>query len=135
MSGLIHLPVTILFNTLFHCGDHARKFLDYVFRTLYELRARADQAVTAASRRIVYRTRNGEFRYEFYDVAADPLERSDLYPSQAEELEGLRGLIELYEERARRTRARLDRGAATEPRTLLLDPRQEAKLRALGYLE
>ncbi|NIV76473.1 MAG: hypothetical protein GWN37_17080, partial [Gammaproteobacteria bacterium] len=31
-----------------------------------------------------YRTENGGLRYEYYDVAADPLERVDLYPSHAQ---------------------------------------------------
>jgi hypothetical protein len=44
-------------------------------------------------------------------------------------------LIDLYEERARETRTRLDLGAPTQPQRVLLDPRQEQKLRALGYLE
>jgi arylsulfatase A-like enzyme len=92
--------------------------------------------VRVGDRKLVrYRTADGGFRYEYYDVAADPLERSDLYPSRAEEVQGLRGLIELYEERDRETRARLDRGARTQPQGVLLDPRQAAKLRALGYLE
>ena len=92
--------------------------------------------VRVGSRKLVrYRTADGEFRYEYYDVAADPLERSDLYPSRAEELRGLRGLIDLYDERGRETRARLDLGAPTQPQRVLLDPRQEAKLRALGYLD
>ena len=92
--------------------------------------------VRVGDRKLVrYRTADGGFRYEYYDVAADPLERNDLYPSRAEEARGLRGLIELYEERGRETRARLDLGAPTQPQRVLLDPRQEAKLRALGYLE
>jgi hypothetical protein len=92
--------------------------------------------VRVGDRKLVrYRTEDGGFRYEYYDVAADPLERSDLYPSRAEEVQRLRGLIDLYEERDRETRARLDGGAPTQPRGVLLDPRQEEKLRALGYLE
>ena len=82
-----------------------------------------------------YRTADGEFRYEYYDVATDPLERNDLHPSREEEVQALRGLIELYEERGHETRARLESGAPTQPQRVLLDPRQEEKLRALGYLE
>jgi len=92
--------------------------------------------VRVGSRKLVrYRTADGGFRFEYYDVAADPLERSNLYAPRAEELRGLRGLIDLYEERGRETRARLDLGAQTQPQRVLLDPAQEAKLRALGYLE
>jgi hypothetical protein len=92
--------------------------------------------VRVGSRKLVrYRTADGEFRFEYYDVAADPLERSDLYAERAEELRGLRGLIDLYEERGSAARARLDLGAPTQPQRVLLDPRQEQKLRALGYLE
>jgi arylsulfatase A-like enzyme len=82
-----------------------------------------------------YRTADGGFRYEYYDLAADPLERSDLYPSREEEARGLRELIDLYDERGQHTRSQLDHGMQTQPRAMLLDPRQEAKLRALGYLE
>ena len=82
-----------------------------------------------------YRTADGGFRYEYYDLAADPLERSDLYPSREKETRGLRELIELYEERGHDTRTQLDRGVPTQPQAVLLDPRQEAKLRALGYLD
>ena len=82
-----------------------------------------------------YRTRLGDEVYEYYDVADDPLERENLYPTRSEEAHDLAALVDGYEETSRRHRERIDRGAAPDPEPVLLDPRREEKLRALGYLE
>jgi arylsulfatase A-like enzyme len=82
-----------------------------------------------------YRTENGGLRYEYYDVAADPLERVDLYPSRAEESRDLWKLLETHEQRGRELRARIDRDAPADKQRVLLDPQQEEKLRALGYIQ
>jgi arylsulfatase A-like enzyme len=81
-----------------------------------------------------YRTQDGGFRYEYYDVAADPREEFDLYPSRAEEARDLRGLLEGYAQRGRASGTRIDREAPADTPPLILDPEQEKKLRALGYL-
>jgi arylsulfatase A-like enzyme len=83
-----------------------------------------------------YRTREGGFRYEYYDLSADPLERNDLYPERPEEARDLLELLESYEERGRELRRRIDAGESNRTEDpVLLDPREEEKLRALGYLE
>jgi arylsulfatase A-like enzyme len=82
-----------------------------------------------------YRTEHGGFRYEYYDVAADPLEAVDLYPSRAEEARDLWKLLETHEQRGRELRARIDRDAPAGTQRVILDPKQEEKLRALGYLQ
>jgi arylsulfatase A-like enzyme len=82
-----------------------------------------------------YRTDDGGFRYEYYDLGADPVERRDLYGSRAGEAADLRALVDGYEERSLAQRRRLGRGEAARPERVFLDPRQEDKLRALGYLE
>jgi arylsulfatase A-like enzyme len=81
-----------------------------------------------------YRTRSGGFRYEYYDVAADPLEKVDLYPSRAEEANDLWKLLETHEQRGREIRARIDGGAPADTQRVILDPKQEEKLRELGYI-
>jgi hypothetical protein len=92
--------------------------------------------VRVGDRKLVrYRTENGGFHYEYYDLAADPLEAVDLYPSRAEEASDLWKLLETHEQRDRELRARIDRDAPTGTQRVLLDPRQEEKLRALGYIQ
>lgn len=73
------------------------------------------------------------FRYELYDVRADPAEESDLYsrnPSQAAEL---RGILEQYAERTAALHEAL--GEMESKRVPELDPVLEDKLRALGYID
>jgi arylsulfatase A-like enzyme len=82
-----------------------------------------------------YRRENGGFRYEYYDVAADPSEAVDLYPSRAEEARDLWKLLETHEQRGRELRARIDRDAPAGTQQVILDPKQEEKLRALGYIQ
>ena len=81
-----------------------------------------------------YRDGDGGHRYEYYDLARDPGERENLYPERAEEARDLVELLESYEARGRDLRARLDGGEGADEQGVELDPRQEEKLRALGYL-
>ena len=82
-----------------------------------------------------YRTKNGGFRYEYYDLAADPREAVDLYPAHAAEARDLSKLLEAHEKQGRELRARIDREAPAGTQRLILDPKQEEKLRALGYIQ
>jgi len=80
----------------------------------------------------------GGFRYELYDVSADPKEQHDLYPSEAETAAGLRAVLDAYESTGRAHRERIDStvgGGGAPQESAPLDPGQEEKLRALGYLE
>jgi hypothetical protein len=82
----------------------------------------------------------GGFRYELYDLAIDPGERHDLLPGDPGAAADLRPLLDGYEAAGVAQRARVEAatsvgagGAALEAAPL--DPQQEQKLRALGYLE
>jgi arylsulfatase A-like enzyme len=91
----------------------------------------------------------GGFRYELYDLAADPGERNDLYPSEPDAATGLRALLDGYEAASAAHRAGIDAatgaaaggspgtgsGTPAPDEVVPLDPAQEEKLRALGYLE
>jgi arylsulfatase A-like enzyme len=81
----------------------------------------------------------GGFRYELYDVARDPGERRDLWADEADSAADLRALLDGYEAAGRDRRERIDAsagaGAAPGVEVAPLDPEQEQKLRALGYLE
>ena len=81
-----------------------------------------------------YRDGEGRHRYEYYDLATDPAEREDLYPTRSDEARDLFELLESYEARGRDLRARIDGGQDPSGQAVELDPRQEEKLRALGYL-
>jgi arylsulfatase A-like enzyme len=82
---------------------------------------------------------SGGFRYELYDVASDPGERRDLLPEDPGAATDLRPLLDGYEAASAAHRARVDAatrgGAAPAAAGVPLDPQQEQKLRALGYLE
>lgn len=85
-----------------------------------------------------YRTTSG-FRYEFYDLTSDPNERINLYKEKPQTLSELKGLLDGYEETCRASQIALrlknkneDPNSGEKAR---LDPEQEEKLRALGYLE
>jgi arylsulfatase A-like enzyme len=80
----------------------------------------------------------GGFRYELYDVASDPGERRDLHASEAAAAAGLRALLDGYEAAGRAHREEIDASAGVAdapPEAVSLDPAQQEKLRALGYLE
>ncbi|MFP6627482.1 MAG: sulfatase [Myxococcota bacterium] len=73
------------------------------------------------------------YRYELYDLVADPLERNDLYPHDPSAADDLLRILRRYERAVKGRHARLASPATdSEPR---LDPDLEEKLRALGYLE
>ena len=78
----------------------------------------------------------GGIDYELYDVRADPHERKNLFDPDSNASRRLIELVESYDQRGERIRAKLLGGAPAEPpERVFLDPRQEQKLRALGYLE
>jgi len=96
--------------------------------------------VRLGSRKLArYRTPDG-YRYEFYDLRSDPFEQRDLFPDQPQRASDLVGLIEGYEEQSARVRAQVEASqnagpGSNQPQGALLDPEQEKKLRALGYLQ
>lgn len=81
-----------------------------------------------------YPDADGQAHLEYYDLATDPKERHNLYEGRKEEARDLFELLDGYEDAGRALRARLDRGDPPDGQTVELDPRQEEKLRALGYL-
>lgn len=96
-------------------------------------------AVQLGHRKLLrYVTRRG-YRYEYYDIAEDPGETTDLYRADSPEVRELANLIDDYIEAGRALQAKMtSRTSGTgsdEDEALDLDPRQEEKLRALGYLE
>ena len=73
-----------------------------------------------------------------HDLSVDRGEQQDRYASEGEEAADLRRLLDGYEAAGQAHRDRIDASsgnAATPPETVQLDPAQEQKLRALGYLE
>jgi arylsulfatase A-like enzyme len=95
--------------------------------------------VRVGSRKLArYRTEDG-YRFEFYDLESDPLERHNLYATEPEAAADLLALIEDYERRSSEMRSRIDAAAGAEdgaaPRRTFLDPEQEQKLKALGYIQ
>jgi arylsulfatase A-like enzyme len=81
-----------------------------------------------------YPDADGHTHFEYYDLAQDPKERHNLYGGRKDEARDLSELLDGYEDAGRALRARLDRGEPPESQAVELDPRQEEKLRALGYL-
>ena len=80
----------------------------------------------------------GGFRYELYDVSSDPEERHDLLPADPDAAADLRPLVDGYEAQGSAQRARIDAATGVGPapaESVPLEPEQEQKLRALGYLE
>ena len=73
------------------------------------------------------------FRYEFYDLAADPLEQNDLYPGDPAAAADLVAMLERYSRAVEGLHEKLGDPAPGSERPV--DPDLEAKLRALGYLE
>ena len=87
------------------------------------------------SRKLTRHRQGSGHRYEFYDLARDPLEQHDLFPSRGSEAQDLVALVERYqEEREQQRRALLGKEAAASPAPRL-DAEREEKLKALGYIE
>ena len=80
-----------------------------------------------------FRTGDG-FRYELYDLDADPRERSDIHRSRGAEAEGLVALIDGYEQRCLARRSAVLATEAAVPDESL-SPEQLRKLHGLGYVE
>jgi arylsulfatase A-like enzyme len=83
-----------------------------------------------------YRTEKG-FRYEYYDLVRDPEERHDLFAERGHEVADLVARLDGYEHASHALRKRIERevGAGAREPEIRLEPAQEQKLRALGYLE
>jgi arylsulfatase A-like enzyme len=84
-----------------------------------------------------YATGDG-FTFEAFDLARDPGERRNLWRSDRERFAELALRLESYEGAMHAFRERLEGadvgGGASEPKAVGLDPEQEEKLKALGYL-
>jgi arylsulfatase A-like enzyme len=92
-------------------------------------------SVRLGSRKLTRHRQGSGHRYEFYDLARDPLEQHDLFPSRGSEAQDLVALIERYpEEREQERRALLREEAEASPAPQL-DAEREEKLKALGYIE
>lgn len=97
----------------------------------------------AARRGSVKLIRNKEhdgFSFEQYDLSADPKERDNLLAGGAAPDGELHAVLDAHEQRSRVHRERLrttgnQSATPAEPEKRSLDPTQEQKLRALGYLE
>jgi arylsulfatase A-like enzyme len=88
--------------------------------------------------KLIKRKTAAGYRFEQYDLETDPLEKTDLLGSDTAPDPALAAALESYLSRAEATRMQL-RGAAgasggPQNPTRELDPAQEEKLRALGYL-
>jgi len=91
-------------------------------------------SVRVGSRKATRIRGKGGVRYEYYDLSEDPGEQRNLYPERPDEASDLIALLERYEgERRARSRELLGEEAPPSP-SLRLDPENEEKLRALGYL-
>jgi len=88
-----------------------------------------------AMKLVRYTNADGEFIYEFYDVASDPGDEVDLAPGRGDQWKELALLLSQHQEASDRFRTRLEGGGAIESQAAPLDPEHEAKLRALGYIE
>lgn len=83
-----------------------------------------------------YQNKEGAWRSECYDLTKDPGERTDLCATGAEPAD-LGATLDAYRDTATRHRAQLlpsDEAQTAEPSKVPLDPEQEEKLRALGYI-
>ena len=91
-------------------------------------------AVRLGSRKLIRDRLESGPRYRYYDLAADPGERTDLYPGDPGAAADLRALVDGYESAMEERRLGLARGGEAEGDGPL-DPAREEALRALGYLE
>jgi arylsulfatase A-like enzyme len=95
-------------------------------------------AVRRGDRKLVrYRDEAG-FRFEYYDLLADPGENHDLYQARPKDAEDLVDFVTSYEERAHAARE-AQKNSAGQPAAASeepdMDPRAREKLKALGYLQ
>jgi arylsulfatase A-like enzyme len=81
-----------------------------------------------------YRTDIGH-RYEAFDLASDFYERNDLFAGSPQRFQDLKELLDSYEARAAAGKEALISQGDAAPGVVHLDPEQEEKLRALGYLQ
>ncbi|MBI1816111.1 MAG: sulfatase [Deltaproteobacteria bacterium] len=74
--------------------------------------------------------------YPFYDLATDPGEKKDIYDTHAAEVADLRTLLDTYDATCLATKTSLAGAAAgVKAEQAKLQPEQEEKLRALGYIK
>jgi arylsulfatase A-like enzyme len=95
-------------------------------------------AVRTGTRKLIRYRLGDVFRYELYDLATDPLERSNRYAELAAESAPLQAAVDAYASDCQARAEALRTGAqapAAPVEAVPLDARQREKLRALGYLE
>lgn len=85
-----------------------------------------------------YRNEDGSHRSECYDVDLDPGEQTNLCVDGTPEPPDLAAALDAYKDVTARRRAQIlppEGAQREEPSTLPLDPKQQEKLRALGYMQ
>jgi hypothetical protein len=92
-------------------------------------------SVRLGSRKLTRHRQGSGHRYEFYDLARDPLEQHDLFPSRGSEAQDLVALIARYQEEREQERRALLREEAEASPAPQLDAERKEKLKALGYIE
>jgi arylsulfatase A-like enzyme len=94
-------------------------------------------SVRLGTRMLVRERTDAGIHYEYYDLAADPGEQHDLYPTRAAEAADLVALIEAYPQESLREYGELTgkKAPAADQQDLQLDPQHQEKLKALGYIE
>jgi len=100
-------------------------------------------AVRHGDRKVIRsNTPDGKYAYRYYDLAADPDERSDLFGEDAAVVADLQELLAAYEplmaglrRRAEAARNRFGTRLDDDSEQVEVDPAVAEKLRALGYVE
>ncbi len=100
-------------------------------------------SVRVGNNKLVRYRVEGRYRFEYFDLADDPMELHDLWPRDRSMVKELVTALASYHWRAARDRRIFESTAGTSitPKTTsavdraVLDPAQENKLRALGYLQ
>jgi arylsulfatase A-like enzyme len=103
-------------------------------RELVPFLAPALTARRGSEKLIRYRTETG-YRYEAFDLVTDFHERNDLFESSPDRFRDLKTFVDTYEEKAALGKEFLISRGDAAPGEIRLDPDQEEKLRALGYLQ
>jgi arylsulfatase A-like enzyme len=152
--GLDKLPLMSGLNLLGLISEHAEpsEFLDRpIYSESWGQVAMAANGALEKFQRPALSVRKGSwnlmryrvgigYRYELYNVAYDPLERTNLYSASeaAAIAQELRKLLDSYPDSSRRRRDEIARAnrvpAQRRPEVVELDPEREEKLRALGYI-